>query len=978
MTVRRRCRDGTSISAGLAVPLNEAGDEAVDARTRSMPARPGIDLDGEWRFVPDTERLFDPTALPDGDPIRVPGCWEAQVPRPYRIITAWYHRGFDVPGDWRGGTLLVSFGAVMYSCAVWLNGYRLGYHEGGYTPFALEAPDEAVRWGERNEIAVEVQNPLNAIAEYPAMAVERVLSAEQYAPDLPLSQAPHGKQTWYSSQSGLWQSVRAERVGTARFDALLVLPEVSEERARVRWRLAGRETGPGLALDLAVLDPAGSEVSRTRVEVGGEDLAGETTVAVPDPQLWDLDTPRLYRIEARIIRGGVEQDCVGKRFGMRTVGTSNGAVTLNGRPIYLLGVLDQDLYPDTISTPPSTEFLRQQIHRVRELGFNVLRCHIKVPDPAYLEVADEEGMLVWCELPNWSRFTVQAAARGQATLERMVETMGDHPSLIIWTIINEDWGTRLRYERRDREWLRRTYDWLKELDPSRLVVDNSACETTETPNFHMRSDLADFHIYFGPDNGVRWRSAIEDFASRPAWLWSPNGDAEPRGDEPLVVSEFGVWGLPRLDRMLEHHGAEPWWFGTGQGYYRPSGIRRRFRRFGLDEMWETVDDLADATQWHQFESLQFEISEMRRHRSITGYVVTELSDAYWEANGVLDPMRGPKVYHDRFREINAPDVVGIIPPRRDVWAGDPLGGDVFLSSYAADPSESGRVAWRLDIADRCVAEGELQVAPWPRFDVADLGTLEIDAPAVDRPADAWLVLTARDDAGSVRAESRMRFAILPHLEADDAVHRVAVDDPLGIWSVAERVAALGYDLAERSDADLVITTELTADLIEYVESGGRVLVLVRSGSALSADLDLRRRASAHLRRLPHSGWPGQRSPWDGDWVSNFNWIRPGRLAGLPKRELLDLAYEEVAPDHVLLGYDPVKHGDEVLAGMFVGWVHEPAALAWAFDQGAGSLLLTTFRVAPESGPVATTLLRSLIDHLAERPQRLDAIRAASA
>jgi hypothetical protein len=205
-----------------------------------------------------------------------------------------------------------------------------------------------------------------------------------------------------------------------------------------------------------------------------------------------------------------------------------------------------------------------------------------------------------------------------------------------------------------------------------------------------------------------------------------------------------------------------------------------------------------------------------------------------------------------------------------------------------------------------------------------------------------------------------------------------VDDPLGIWSVAERVAALGYDLAERSDADLVITTELTADLIEYVESGGRVLVLVRSGSALSADLDLRRRASAHLRRLPHSGWPGQRSPWDGDWVSNFNWIRPGRLAGLPKRELLDLAYEEVAPDHVLLGYDPVKHGDEVLAGMFVGWVHEPAALAWAFDQGAGSLLLTTFRVAPESGPVATTLLRSLIDHLAERPQRLDAIRAASA
>ena len=955
------------------VPVTDRDDD----RFRSMPARPGIDLDGEWRFVPDTERLFDARALPPGDPIQVPGCWEAQVPRPYRIITAWYHRDFDVPSDWHGGTLLLHFGAVMYSCAVWLNGQRLGYHEGGYTPFDLEAPDEAVRWGEPNHIAVEVQNPLNAIAEYPAMAVERVLSAEQYAPDLPLSQAPHGKQTWYSSQSGLWQSVRAERVGAAHLDALLILPEVSEKRARVRWRVAGRDARLPLDLDLTVIDPAGTQVSRTRVAAGGDNLAGETTVEIPDPQVWDLDTPHLYRLEARILREDVEQDCIGKRFGMRTVGTSNGAVTLNGRPIYLLGVLDQDLYPDTISTPPSTEFLRAQIHRAKELGFNLLRCHIKVPDPAYLEVADEEGMLVWCELPNWTRFTVHSAARGRATLERMVETMGDHPSLVIWTIINEDWGTRLRYERRDREWLRRTYDWLKELDPSRLVVDNSACETTETPNFHVRSDLADFHIYFGPDNAVRWRSAVAEFSSRPAWLWSPNGDAEPRGDEPLVVSEFGVWGLPRLDRMVEHHGSEPWWFGTGQGYYRPSGIRRRFRRFGLDRMWDTVDDLADATQWHQFEGFQFEIAEMRRHRSITGYVVTELSDAYWEANGVLDPMRGPKVYHDRFREINAPDVVGIIPARRDVWSGDALGGEVFLSSYAAEPAEGGSVAWALDVEGRSVATGELALEAWPRFDVVELGRLEIDAPRVDRPVDAWLTLTARDGAGTPRAESRLRFAILPRVDVDHATLRIAVEDPLDIWGVRTCVAALGHEIVARADADIVITTQLTEDLVEHVESGGRVLVLVRSGSALPADLDLRRRVSAHLRRLPHSGWPGQRSPWEGDWVSNFNWIRPGALPQLPKRELLDLAYEEVAPDHVLLGYDPVKHGDEVLAGMFVGWVHEPAALAWAFDQGAGSLLLTTFRVAPESGPVATTMLRSLIDHLADRQQRLDAMLAAA-
>ncbi|MBA3587447.1 MAG: hypothetical protein H0W41_07405, partial [Chloroflexi bacterium] len=170
--------------------------------------------------------------------------------------------------------------------------------------------------------------------------------------------------------------------------------------------------------------------------------------------------------------------------------------------------------------------------------------------------------------------------------------------------------------------------------------------------------------------------------------------------------------------------------------------------------------------------------------------------------------------------------------------------------------------------------------------------------------------------------------------------------------------------------DVVITTQLTADLLEYAEAGGRILVLVRSASALPADLEMRRRVEAHLRRLPHAGWPGQRSPWEGDWVSSFSWILPGAFPQLPGRPLLDAAYEEVAPDHVLLGYDPVKHRDEVVAGMFVGWVHEPAALLWSFDQGAGSLVLTTFRLAPESGPVAATMLQCLIDRIVEpRPVR---------
>ena len=205
---------------------------------------------------------------------------------------------------------------------------------------------------------------------------------------------------------------------------------------------------------------------------------------------------------------------------------------------------------------------------------------------------------------------------------------------------------------------------------------------------------------------------------------------------------------------------------------------------------------------------------------------------------------------------------------------------------------------------------------------------------------------------------------MPPLAVPDELLEIAVHDPLDIWGIADRVRDLGHTVVAPDATDLVIASELTPELVARVEAGARALVLVRSSTAIRDSLDLRRRVSVHLRRLPHPGWPGQVSPWEGDWVSNFSWMLPGAFEGLPERAPLDFAYQRVAPDHVLLGYDPVAHRDEVLAGMFVGWLHDPAALAWEFTQGAGRILLTTFRLAPEGGPMASALLTALLRRLA--------------
>jgi hypothetical protein len=238
-------------------------------------------------------------------------------------------------------------------------------------------------------------------------------------------------------------------------------------------------------------------------------------------------------------------------------------------------------------------------------------------------------------------------------------------------------------------------------------------------------------------------------------------------------------------------------------------------------------------------------------------------------------------------------------------------------------------------------------------------------------ADAQLVLRLLGDDGAERGRDERRLAVLPTTaRTTDAPLDLHVHDPLGIFGVGDRVRALGHRVVAPDQAALVVATEATRDLLARVERDGtRALVLVRTRDALVDATDLARRVGVVLRKHPDAGAPGQRSPWEGDWVSSFSWMLPQAFPTLPPRAPLDFAYREVLPDHVLTGYDPVRHRDEVTAGMFVGWVHSPAALVWTFRQGRGAVTLTTMHVAPEDGPIATVLLEALLQQAVAADRR---------
>jgi hypothetical protein len=930
------------------------------------PRRGAVPLDGTWEFIRDPEHRLTGAALPAGERVSVPGPWEADLPDPQGIVHGWYRREFVEPDDWPAGSLTLRFDVAMMRSRVWLDGRLVGEHDGGFFPFELDAGP--ARPGRTHDLVVAVENPFNSLTEFPTFEPAS------------LEHLPGGKQTWYTSTSGLLGSVSTAVVPAERLTSLSVEPDLEARRVVVRWQVGGSDRpgatqGTRAGLELSLRGPGGNVVAECTVDAG----EGRAVIPIDRPEPWDLWQPVLYRLHARLEprvepqRDGepAASDETSIRFGLRSVAIRDGSVLLNGRRLYLRGALDQDFWPVGRSNPPSRAGLERQVALAREMGLNLLRCHLKIPDPMYLDVADEAGLLLWCELPSWHVFDRATGELARRVLAGMVEALGHHPAIIAWTVINEDWGTRLRHSAGDRRWLRQTVDWLMDRDPSRLVVDNSACETADGPNFHLRTDLADFHAYRSmPDGLPRWRAFVADLASRPAWLWSPFGDASPTGQEPLLLSEFGGWGLPRPSGVMAADGRDPWWSSTGLGVRRPAGIRERFRDQGLDRVWPDLDRLADATQWQQFEGLAAQVRELRRHPSIQGYVITELADAFWEPNGLLDVARGPKAFHDRLAEVNAEDVLSVDLPRTDLWAGERLAAEVVLASHrdqasaAGAPPGDGRLEWVVRFPNGAETSGSATIERWPNADAGVVASVEILVPEVGSTMEGELVATATSSDGR-RAVHRQRLvAVAGAGRRSSAPRRIAVVDPLGLWSLEARLRSLGHEIEPVAAADLIVTTEADPDLVEAANEGGSLLVIARSADAIPASVGLARPAAVEARR-PGDDVGASDMPWDGDWSSVFAWALPGVAPGLPRGGLLHLAHAEVFPDNVITGLDVADPGAGVSIGIFSGWIHAPAALLATFEQGAGRVTITTLRLGPEAGPVATVLLESIVQTAAE-------------
>ena len=477
-----------------------------------------------------------------------------------------YYKKIELTKEFIKDIVVINFGAVNQICDIYINGNYALHHVGGYLPFHIDAT-QFVHEGE-NELVVIVEND----------------------PKLTYGVGKAGYKRggmWYTKTSGIWQTVWMESYSFNAIKNVIFYPSNDGS-------LKGKIRSKGEMFDLKIY-------FKDELLYSGE-VGREFDVKLDKVMLWDLDNPNLYDV---IISN--KNDTVKTYFAFREVSMSEGKIHLNGKPIFINGLLDQGYFSDGIYTPASYDAFTYDILKCKELGFNTLRKHIKVEPQMFYYLADKLGMFVMQDFPNSGKYSFfrdtllptigfkrlndknrpVSDARRKHFLESgttLINLLYKHPSVFYYTIFNEGWGQFSSDE---------MYEFFKEKDLSRIF------DSTSGWFWQKLSDVDSLHVYFKkvklPKNSSR----------------------------PIILSEFGGYSL-KIDNHI---------FNTSNNY----GYR----------LFNTKEALTDAI----VELYERDVINLIP-QGLAGAIYTQVSDVEDETNGLITYDREVvKVDEEKIKEL---------------------------------------------------------------------------------------------------------------------------------------------------------------------------------------------------------------------------------------------------------------------------------------------------------------------------------------
>lgn len=562
-----------------------------------------IDLNGEWKFAFDDENVgeLDERFMDDtfySMKIKVPYSYHTknsgiELNEDHQIV--WYKKELkiDIKANKR---YILNFGAVDYKCDIWINRNHMTTHVGGHTPFSLDITRYIK---ENNSVIIRVEDR-NECTQ------------------------PIGKQSWkkenflcwYTRTVGIWQPVWIEEVGDTYLTDVKMTPQIDNASLDLDIRINQDDKTVDLFGEVyfkgefitRFATAFKSKRARLTIDVSSED---------PDFRLnfWTTNTPNLYDIKFKLCRREETLDKIDSYFGMRKVESIGRKIYLNNQEFYQKLILDQGYFKDGGLTATPEE-LKDDVLKIKEMGFNGARKHQKIEDNRYMYLCDTLGLVMWAEMPSTFEYSNITNENVTKELYSFIDKHYNNPSVIVYTLLNESWGINEVYsDRKQQNFVNALVYLTKSLDNSRLVVGNDGWE-------HTISDILTIHDYNSDkDTMAESYKNIEEAANGSPSKTSTrkcHSEGYKYNNGPIIISEYGG-----IAYDIDESNSDKSW-GYGERLQDQNSVINKIK-----ELTQVVMDIED----------------------VCGFCYTQLTDVEQEVNGLLDHNHKYKFEPDKIREI---------------------------------------------------------------------------------------------------------------------------------------------------------------------------------------------------------------------------------------------------------------------------------------------------------------------------------------
>jgi hypothetical protein len=930
-----------------------------------------LNLNGEWHM------REDPSERGEAEEWFRPGTVRGRigaVPLPWQLAfedlrdysgTIWYERTFHLPAGFRGKRVALVFEAVDHAAKVWVDGKPVGGHEGGQTPFLLDI-SEALKPGPENVVTVKVTDPAEGLSYF--MDTHSLINI-----------------------SGIWRNVWLEATGQTHIAGIFAVPDIDGAAALFRIAVAGRSSGHRFRLSLQA--PSGAQLRHEQLL---DSDAFEIPIGLKNAELWELDHPRLYEVQASILTAeGVLVDSASIDFGMRKIEARGDRVYLNNRPIYLVGGgLDPGPYGGAVDINwhlpppyalPTDEQIQRDIRTTKSLGVNFARVPLRSADPRFLYWADRMGLLVMQGGP-WTPTEGIAGAEGFARYrEWWTEAVlrdRNHPSLVLWELFNESFG--MSWES-FKEIAGQLYNHVKSLDATRFVLDNAGGRYLNELNYignHGSTDIQDVHSYPGFPSSFEGHSNEMRYPHTSAELWR---GIRSRG-KPVLVTEFAPAPyIYNVDKIKQKWGGrEPWWFHVRArkaamfAQWDHVGFEDRFHEWRFEEIYGDFTRFTEASDWYYFEGLKYYTGLMRTNPELAGYVCW-LFDSAPHPVGSVDFFKDKKVYGDELSRIWTQDLVIIDNPTPNVWAGETVRADVHVSHFSPGTLR-GRVEWSLEGTS---VRGAIEDIELDAGEVRRAGEIVFRAP---EPGNAGIhrLRVRLEHQNRVLSENFSELRIFPLDDRKPLVKRVNF-----VGFDQSRFQVLGYDVPAaaarpshpglRFDPGVPVTVTSSLEdpaLQQYLKDGGTVILMICEEANYWERRPVPKLPTVEkLLRANELALGGR---FQGGHSDSY-FIRKsehGLFSRIPFRNPIAWPFYKVWPNNSIIGWRADDRRD-MLAGAYGNLIRSVPMDASGKPQwsevsatlvqgrcGRGRLIVSTFELASPclDDPVAAIMLNDLVQY----------------